>query len=426
MDRSIDEPFDPLRVGDTALTAQRRLIFINRYFSPDLSATSQMLTDLVRSLGTDRFELYVICSGQLYGDPRARLAARERFGGATIRRCWTARFGRDRLSGRALDYLTFFVSSTLAALRLARRGDVVVAMTDPPLISVAAAVVTRLRGARLINWLQDIFPETAVALKATRLPRWAFGMLLMARNWSLRVAEKNVVLGTGMQRLIGQLQIPHAKLQVIENWADPDVLASKPRHASNLRRDLGADTQFVVQYSGNMGRAHDFDTLLRAAQELRDERGCLFLFTGGGAHMQRLQHLAEQSRLHNMRFLPYQTRERLGDSLAAADVHVSCLLPALEGLVVPSKLYGILAAGRPVIIIGDPDGEQARLVRAAGCGSVVACGDSAGLVDELRRMRADPDWLLEASSNARHLFERRYTLATAVRRWRRVLDSIAV
>lgn len=401
----------------------RRLIFINRYFHPDLSATSQLLTELAGGLGNE-FELHVICSRQLYGDAGARLTHRGRYREAQVHRCWSLRFGRDRLLGRAADYLSFALSATMRLSRLARRGDLVVAMTDPPMMSVCAALVAKRRGAVLINWLQDLFPEVAIALEVARLPSWASALLFSARNWTLRVAARNVVLGVNMRRRIRALGIASEALPVIENWADAEALTPRPPQWSSLRRSLKAEGRFVVQYSGNMGRAHEYETLLGAARELREEDGWLFLFVGGGARMQPLRQTAEQEGLQNMRFLPLQPREQLTDSLAAADVHVSCLLPRLEGLIVPSKLYGILAAGRPVIVIGDPDGEQARVVRGARCGSVIACGDSRALVDELRRMRAEPEWLHEAGLNARQLFEQRYTLKAAVGKWREVLEGV--
>jgi colanic acid biosynthesis glycosyl transferase WcaI len=403
---------------------RRRVIFVNRYFFPDLSATSQMLTDLVRELGQQCFELHVICSRQLYDDANARLPARDHYADARLHRCWSARFGRDRLPGRALDYASFLVSSTLALLRLARRGDIIVAMTDPPLISVCAAVAARVRGARLVNWLQDVFPEVAMGLRAVQLPLRALKWLVAARNWSLRAADRNVVLGIGMQRFLSRLSIPAGKQRLIENWADAADVPPRPVHWSELRRSLGPDVRFVIEYSGNMGRAHDYRTLLGAMLELEQERGWLFLFVGAGAGMSALRVEAERQQLRNVRFLPLQPRASLPDSLAAADVHVTCLQPQLEGLVVPSKLYGILAAGRPVIVIGDLDGEQARVVRSEGCGSVIACGDNTGLVDELRRMRSEPEWMHAAGLRARVLFERRYTLAAAVRKWRTELERI--
>jgi len=340
-----------------------------------------------------------------------------------VHRVRSARFGRRRLIGRAIDYLGFYLNAMLAMLRWTRPGDIIVAMTDPPLLSVCAAIVAKRRHAVLINWLQDVFPEIAESVGVLRLPRAASSVVRSVRDWSLRAADRNVVIGTGMYRHICRLGIGPTKQRVIENWADGETLSPMPAASSTLRRSLPPGVEFVVEYSGNLGRAHDYATILEAATALRSERGWLFLMIGGGEYMHRLRLEAERRSLENVRFLPYQPRETLPDSLAAADVHLSCLLPSLEGLVVPSKFYGILAAGRPILVISDPDGEQARIVRAQGCGAVVCAGDAQGLVDELRRMRSDPEWMHGAGEQARLLFERRYTLEKASGEWLAILKD---
>lgn len=397
-----------------------RVIFVNRYFFPDTSATSQMLTDLARDLANFQYELHVICSRQLYDDSRAALPNEEIWKKIQIHRCWSARNGRDHLIRRSFDYLSFLGTAVAAMLKWTRSGDIVVAMTDPPMLSVCAALVTKWRGAVLINWLQDVFPEIASALKVS-LPPGLGAILRVFRNWSLRQARWNVVIGKRMESFVTQQGVPAERQRVIENWADKAI---EPQLAqrSALRRGLKAEGMFVVQYSGNLGRAHEFQTILAAMEELRLEPNWLFLFVGGGANMKRLQVEVAARNLANVLFLPYQPRETLGDSLAAADVHLACLLPALEGLIVPSKFYGILAAGRPIVLIGDPDGEQARVVRAEGCGSVVSCGDSATLVRELRQMRLNPSWLQDMGGRARSLYEDRYTIHAAILKWLDVLS----
>jgi colanic acid biosynthesis glycosyl transferase WcaI len=180
-----------------------------------------------------------------------------------------------------------------------------------------------------------------------------------------------------------------AKLLVIENWSDANAIQPKPAAASALRNALCLGDRFVVGYSGNLGRAHEIDTLLDAAQALKEEPAFLFLMQGGGAKMAALKHAVEcTASSRTFRFLDYQPRAALEDSLAAADVHLVSLLPALEGLIVPSKLYGILAAGRPVIFIGDADGDVGRVILDAQCGRTVAVGDSRGLVETLRQLQA--------------------------------------
>ena len=400
----------------------RRLIFVNRYFYPDLSATSQLLTDLAAALANDGFDVHIICSRLRYDDAHAALPKSDRVGAVQVHRCWSTRFGRAGLFGRLLDYKSFYVSSVLTALRLSRPGDILIALTDPPMLSVGLAWVARRRGAALVNWLQDLFPEVAIALKVTRLPGWLQGLLLRLRNDSLQAAAMNVVLGERMRERVQALGIPAERITVIENWADGDAIRPMEAGESKLRAGLPAGTEFVVQYSGNLGRAHEYQTILGAAQILATEPGWLFLMVGGGANMVRLQAEARQLALPNMLFLPYRPREELADSLAAADVHLSCLLPEMEGLIVPSKFYGILAAGRPVIVIGDREGEQARVVREEGCGEANAGGDPIALAQILRVLRSDQQRCERAGARARAVFESRYALPIPLQQWRALLQ----
>lgn len=365
------------------------VFFVNRYFYPDQSATSQLLTDLAHALCEARFEVHVICSRQRYDDPGARLQSKESIGSIRVHRVWTSRFGRVRLLGRALDYATFYFTSWFAMLRLLRKGDTVIAETDPPLMSIVAMIAAKLTGARLINWLQDIFPEVASSLGANPLPLPLDALLRRWRNASLRFAQINIVLGERMHDQLRSLGIPDQRIQIIGNWAEPDAAVPAPVGDSALRSRLGLSDKFVVGYSGNLGRAHDYLTLLGAAESLRSQTDIVFLMIGGGAGMAQLSEAVHARHLQNFRFLPYQPREALADTLAAADVHWVSLLPALEGFIVPSKFYGILAAARPVVFIGDLDGELAREIKSCKCGATVAVADVAQLTRLLGAWKTD-------------------------------------
>jgi glycosyltransferase involved in cell wall biosynthesis len=314
--------------------------------------------------------------------------------------------------------------ATLRLWRLLRAGDVAVVKTDPPLLSVPAAVVVALRGAKLVNWLQDVFPEVAARLGVGRLPHVVHTGLQALRDRSLVFAKANVVLGVRMRDYLAKRDIEADSLHIIENWADGAALLPKTTEQSELRAGLGLQNHFVVAYSGNLGRAHEFDTFLAAAQELRAEPSFVFLMVGGGARMQALQQRVLESGLTNFRFLPYQPRETLSDSLAAADVHLASLLPELEGLIVPSKMYGILAAGRPAVFIGAADGELARLIADASCGMSVECGQGARLAEALRVLQRNPEERRLMGLRARAVFETRFTLDRAERKWLHLLHDL--
>jgi glycosyltransferase involved in cell wall biosynthesis len=404
----------------------RRLIFVNRFFHPDLSATSQILFDLARRLVESGIEVHVVCSQQLYENPQASLTPRDGVAGIQVHRVRTTRFGRDRLLGRAVDYLSFYASAALRLLRLSRSADILVAKTDPPLISIVVMLIARLRGATLINWLQDIFPEVASHLDASPLPIVLDALLRRLRDVSLRAARVNVVLGSRMYEYVLGRGIEPERVRIIENWADADVIEPLAPAVSRCRQTLGLSERFVVGYSGNLGRAHDYRTILDAASRLVDEKGIAFLMTGGGANMTRLRDEAVRRGLTNLMFQPYQPRELLSDSLSAADVHMTCLLPTLEGLIVPSKFYGILAVGRPVLFIGDPDGELARIIRLTRCGAVVSCGDGAALAAAIVDLKAHPDEVCEQGSRARRLFVETYTADRAADQWRAMLSELGL
>jgi glycosyltransferase involved in cell wall biosynthesis len=402
-----------------------RIVFVNRYFFPDQSATSRMLTDLAFRLAERGVSVAVITSRQLYENPRAALPPYEVTNGVSIHRVSTAVRGRARLAGRALDYLSFHVAAGMALLEHLRRGDVVVAKTDPPLISTVVSYAARWRGAVLVNWLQDLFPEVASVLTPNLIPKRIESQLIAARNRSLRRAAMNVVLSTGMRDRVVSAGIDSARVRVVPNWADTNSVVPQPTADSATRQRIGLAGRFVVGYSGNLGRAHEFETLIGAARLLRSNSEFAFLITGGGAKAEAVRNSVQAQGLDSFYFQTYQPAELLSDSLAAADVHFVSLLPALEGLIVPSKLYGILAAGRPVVFIGDTASDLARLVRDERCGIVVAVGDSEALAAQLRALRDDPARLESMGVRARELALERYTKEHAVSEWLALLDVIA-
>jgi colanic acid biosynthesis glycosyl transferase WcaI len=220
------------------------------------------------------------------------------------------------------------------------------------------------------------------------------------------------------------LGIRPEKIRIIANWADGDA-APKPTAQSRLRASLELPRAFVVGYSGNLGRAHEYHTVLEAAMMLRGDSEITFLVTGAGAGLPGLQGAVREHGLKNFRFLPYQPREQLADSLAAADVHWLSLLPVLEGLVVPSKLYGILAAQRPAIFIGDPDGEAARLIERAQAGVSVAPGNGVELARQIELLKSDLKMRESMGRNGVRLYRDKFTRDAALEHWQSMLSREA-
>lgn len=399
-----------------------KIIFINRFFYPDLSATSQMLTDLAFYLATREMKIHVVTSAQAYDDPTRAFPPFEVVQNVNVRRIATSRFGRARLFGRLLDYATFYIGAALELFRVARPGDIIVAKTDPPMISVVAAVVARWRGAVLINWIQDLFPEVAEALGVVK-NRTIGTVLRRFRNGSLNVARYNVAIGTRMAERIFQERIPKDRIHVIHNWSDGEVIRPSDRSLNRLVEQWDLKGKFVVGYSGNMGRAHEFTTLLEAAERMSANPDIVFLLIGDGAQRASIIRFAEQRGLKNIVLKPYQPRELLKLSLGVPHVHVVSLIPSLEGLIVPSKFYGIAAAGRPAIFIGDPEGEIPHIIEEEQCGWSFGLGQSSQVASRIAELAADPDQIRVAGERARRAFEQRFDMPQACSQWRALLSG---
>ena len=400
-----------------------RVILVNRFFWPDHSATAQLLTDLAISLAASGRSVAVVTSRLQYDDPQARLPAWERVNGVDVHRIATTGFGRERLAGRAVDFASFYVTAFAKLVTLARRGDVIVAKTDPPLLSLLGHAAAAATGARLVNWLQDVYPEVAgvLGVKAADGP---LGKALAAwRNASLRAARCNVVLGERMADRLADARIATDRIRVIPNWSDEQAVEPVPHDANDLRARWGLTGKFVVGYSGNLGRAHEYETMFAAAQALSHDARIAFLMIGGGHHTTVLKERAEAAGLTNLVFQPYQPREALAASLSAADLHWVSLKPELEGLIVPSKVYGILAAGRPILAVCAGDGEIARLVAQHGCGLHSEPGDPAAFAAHVRALADSPERARALGEAARRASTNVFSRAQALSRWRDVLGE---
>ena len=399
-----------------------RLIFVNRYFWPDHSATAQMLEDLAIELCRAGFDVTVIASRQCLDMANARLPRYEDHNGIQVLRLSTTRFGRNWLPGRALDYLTFYIASTMTLLRHIRKGDVVIAMTDPPLLGTALSATVRLLRGRLVIWWQDVYPEAAVRLGVLN-NRALASTLRILRNRSLRAAQLNVVIGEHMRRFLLR-EAPDARIELIGNWSRDHHWTTEPPADSALRVQLGLQRKLIVGYSGNLGRAHNLTSLLAASVRLQHFSQLHFLLIGGGVGYAQLKEQCLKLGLRNWSFAPYQSSEALADALGAIDLHVVSLRPELEGLIVPSKIYGVLSVARGSVVLAAPDGELSQFNDSAQIMRIVTPDDVESLCRVLTELISDRGILLQMGRRSRQTFERHHTLDTAVRSWSELLHQL--
>lgn len=390
-----------------------RICFFNRSYWPDQAATGQLLTELaeglVRRFGCD----VTVVAGRPLNAATKRAAAwqpivRERHGGVSIVRANGTTLRPRRFVARATNYVTYLASAALGALRLGPQ-DVVVSLTDPPVIGRIALALARRHGARFVFLCEDVFPEVAALVEDFRNDT-VNRVLDRTYRYLLREADAVVALGDRMrERLVGEKGADPARVAVIHNWADCDAIRPMPKDNA-FSRAHGLVDRFVLMHSGNVGLSQNLDVLVEAAARLRSRENLVIAVVGDGARRQMLEDEAGRRQLSNLRFFPYQPKELLQESFGAADAFLVSLKPGLEGYIVPSKLYGILAAGRPFVAAVDPSCEPAVLAREHGCGLWAPPGDPGALASAVASLYDNRALVHSMGERARELawrFDRR-------------------
>jgi lipopolysaccharide/colanic/teichoic acid biosynthesis glycosyltransferase/glycosyltransferase involved in cell wall biosynthesis len=389
------------------------VVFFNRSYHPDTSATGQLLTELCESLARDHgWRVSVVAGVPLLPAAGAAGHRRETREGVDVIRVRGTRLSKRRFVGRATNYVTYFVSACWAGLRVGR-PDVVVALTDPPIIGLAAWLAARRSGVPLVMAYKDVFPEVARLLEDFRSE--AVDRLLQAVNrFLVRRAERSVVIGETMRRrLVEGKGADPARTVVIADWIDCEAVVPTERDNAYARAH-GLAGPFVVMHSGNLGLAQGLEALVEAAAHLAHVPDLAIVFVGEGVKKPALQAQARALGLTNVRFLPFAPKERLSESFGAADVFVVSLKPGLAGYVVPSKLYGILAAGRPYVAAVEEACEVTAVTRRHDCGLLAEPTAPRDLADKILRLYHDRPLARRLGLNGRRAaleFDRRRQVA---------------
>ena len=401
-----------------------KIIFINRFFYPDESATSQILSDLAFYLSDQNHDVYIITSRQRYDNASAKLPSIDIVRNVKIQRIWTSRFGRHWLPGRLLDYFSFYISAIARLFLLCRKNDIIIAKTDPPILSIPVRVIARLRKAKQINWLHDLFPEIAMALGIIRKDSIFGKLLINARNSSLVNSDLNVVIGDSMRDKLIREGVPENRICVIHNWVNESVIQPLSGSTNPLLEQWGLTGKFIVEHSGNLGRVHDYETVINAAEKLKNEKDIVFLFIGGGIKLEELAQEVFIKGLDNFIFKDYQPRESLRYSLGLANVHLVVLDKSMEGMIVPSKFYGACAAGKPVIFIGDSKGEIPGILNSTESGVAVDQENDKRLSEVILEFKNDNELEKNMGANAWRISNERFSMDMAFSEWEKTLQRV--
>jgi len=395
-----------------------RLLVLNQYYWPGVEATAQLLTELCEALA-EEYEVEVV-TGVLHGhedDPRELERNNVR-----IVRVSSTSYERSELVHRAANYFSY-LGSALSYVLKAPAPDLVICMTDPPIVGDLGVIVGRRFDAPVLVISQDVFPEIATELGRLGNPA-VVAVLRGLVGAYLRRADRIVAIGETMRERLEAKGASPERVRVIPNWVDTTAITPQPRENQWAERH-GLVSKFVVMHSGNVGHAQDLDSLVRAATFLRDLDDLRIVIAGFGARHAEMVALARRLEVGDLvRFFDYQPRDRLPLSLSSADLHVVGLAKGLAGYVVPSRLYGILSAARPVVVAADEESETARIVAEVGCGLVIPPGRPELLARTIRAAREGAYDLAEMGERGRRYVEREADRSVAMARYRAVVADL--
>ncbi len=400
-----------------------RLLFVNQYYWPDHASTAQHLTDLVESLADRGYDCHVLCGRGGYKAGRPPLPAHEVRHGVHIHRVGATALGRASTLRRMTDYLSFYANAARKAVAMPR-FDVVTTLTTPPIIGLVGTILKRLKGSRHVYWSMDLHPDASLALGQMSARNPVVRLLNTLSNLAYRQADRVVVLGPYMADRLASKRVLADRVVEIPVWSRRDEIYPMPREGHPLRASLGLEGKFVAMYSGNLGIAHSFGEILEAARRMRFRDDFVYLFVGDGPRMAEVREAKRREGLDNVRILDYFPREMLHASLSVADIHLISMRREMTGIVVPGKLYGAMASGRPTIFVGPEHCESADAIREAGCGHAVRLGDAEGLVRALASLAADPNRAAELGQNARSAFLTHFDKDACCARWGWMLGEL--
>ena len=400
------------------------LTLVSQYFYPEMISTGHILTELLIELANKGVKCSVICAQPTYYSNN-KVGKEITYKGITIRRTANTQFDKNSLKGKLFNSFSFFIGALWLGLKQGGRYPMIL-VTNPPFLGLAGLICKTFKRRSYILIIHDLYPDIAINMGYLRHNS------LLALFWNklnqriYRAASFIVVLGRDVQKRIRE-QLPteqHEKVEFIPNWADPDLICPIDHSYNPFINELGLDGKFLVQYSGNMGLTHDMESIIEAAQALRNDESIHFVLIGGGGKLTKIKKMVEDYGLKNVTFLPYQPRESLKYSLCASHVSLISLEKGAEGLSVPSKLYGIMASGRPIIAIMPENTEVAMTLNEYQCGLITPPKDVGALVKAITWMKENDEERKAMGNRAYKAFQKNFTVQRCADQYYRLIKQM--
>ena len=397
---------------------------ISELYYPEQNATGYFLTGIAESLVYETNKVSVLCAQPSYNQRGVKAALTEVKNGVFIRRCWSTRYDPKIILGRLLNLVTTSASIGWRSMFSLRKGDKVLVVTNPPLLPFLIRVVCWFKRAKFVLLVHDVYPDVLVSLGVLRRENPLFRLMSWFNERLYSSSHAVAVLGRDMARLVEQKSNGRAIVSIIPNWGDVEAIRPTPRMNNPLLRDLNLTDKFVIQYSGNHGRTHDLLSLVEAANNLKNESDIHFLFIGEGSGKSEAVARAAELDLNNISFRTFVDREELNISLNASDISVVAFKSGMAGISVPSRLYNLMAAGKPILAVADAESELAEVVRESGAGVLVSPGSPGELADAILDLKSNAEARKVMGERSRNEVLLNYSYPRIKRQYRQLFDQL--
>jgi len=409
------------------LKKAKSVYILTQYFYPDVASTGQILTELAEDLSQHEFSVNVITAQPSY-ERFEKCPAKEIYNGVHILRVWCTHFSKNNIFGKVINMVSFALSLSLRVFfSRYERNEIFLIVTNPPFLPIIGWLLKKLKKKHYICLIHDVYPDLAVKLG------YLSSGSIVTKLWDglnkivLNNSDKVIVLGEYMKKIVkgklDRLSRDENKIVVIHNWADESKIYPIPKSSNWFVKEQGLEGKFIVLYSGNLGLTHPIEAIIYVAEALKN-KNILFLFIGNGGKKPILKKMVKEKKLKNVKFLPYQSKDMLAYSLSSGDVAIVTMEKGIEGLSVPSKLYGYLAAGRPILALVKENSDVSIIVEKAQCGFVCDPEDIEGISKKIMYLVDHPEVETMFSKNAREYFELHFARSIAAKQYVYLLNSI--
>jgi colanic acid biosynthesis glycosyl transferase WcaI len=402
----------------------QRVWIVSELYYPELTSTGSVLTSIAEGLA-DIYDVHVLCGQPSYFARGVRAPAREIHNGVDIRRCSATTLDKDKLIFKVINLITISISLFTAALFSFKRGDIVIAVTNPPLLPYGMALACKLKGPRFLLRIEDVYPEVLTRVGMLREQSLAARLMDRASRWLYNNCDRITVLGRDMERLaVAKIRTRQDRVSLVTNWCRTDTIVPQPLDENILLGKLNLRGRFVVQLSGNLGRTHGIKDVVETAALLKDEPRFQILMIGWGAQKKWAIEQKQSRNLENLTILDPIPLEQFCDSVNGCSVAIISYLSGMSGISVPGKMYSVMAAGKPILAVCDDDSEMAAVVREEDIGWVIPPGRPDLIVSAMRDAEASPERVRAMGERARKAAEMKYTLGYVLNKYQELIEGL--